>query len=187
MEWVLLWIALRDPVRFDDDFLVAMFGAKAYGKVLLRDDNPRRALLRALQSGDLLAVKNGAKLPPEAWAIATERRWSADLRFRREDVLKQWPPSDTITENEQPRSTSVKWKGESLDQAIRKAIKEAIDRQSATGGKKLNGKQQATEAKKILRNVGIEAPRRRIEEIADAEFKRDRNPIGVTLKSQRRT
>jgi hypothetical protein len=189
VEWVLLWIAFRDPVRFDDDFLLAIFGAKTYSKVPLYDNNPRRTLLRALQSGNLPAVKNGAKLPPEAWATASERRWSADVRFRREDVLKQWPApeGDIVTEYAQPRPTCVKLHGEALDQAIRNAIKETIEGQTAAGGKKLNGKQQVTAAMKILRLQGVEASalKASVEKIADAEFKQYRNPIGVTLKSQR--
>ena len=188
-EWVLLWIAFRDPVKFDEDFLLAMFGAKTYSKVPLYDNNPRRSLLRALQSGSLSAVKNGAKLPPEAWAAASERRWSADVRFRREEVLKQWPApgGDIVTETAQLRPTCVKLHGEALDQAIRNAIKGAVDGQTAAGGKKLNGKQQVTAAMKILRLQGVEAPalKERVEKIADAEFKQYRNPIGVTLKSQR--
>jgi hypothetical protein len=185
VEWLLLWIAFRDPVRFDDDFLLAMFGANSYGKVPLRDNNPRRTLLRALQSGSLPGIKDGAELPREAWAAAIERRWPADVRFRREDVLNLWPTPGSDAVIEQPHLSIVKLKGEALSQAICKAIKLAIDRQAATGGKNLNGKQQTTDAMAILREWGTPAPRRDVEKIADAKFKEFRNAVGVTFKSQR--
>ena len=184
---VLLWILFRDLGRLDDDFLTAQFGARAYHADSMFDGNSRRTFLRALQDGRLPAIRDGREILREAWARASERRWPADVSFRREDILKLWPApsSGTVTEVEPLAPTTVKLKGEALNQAIRSAIKEAIDKQSATDGKKLNGKQQVTEAMKILRLQGIEALRTRVDEIADAEFKQYRNSPGVTLKSQR--
>jgi hypothetical protein len=196
MERVLLWIAFRDhlrwfefqdPVRFDYNFVSAVCCAKAYDSKSLRDKNPRRTLLQALRSGMLPAFKNGAKLPLLFWADVGDRRWPTDVQIPRQNILKSWPVDESalVIEKDPPRPGTAKLNGEARRQAIRNALKTAIDNHALTGGKKLNGKQQVTEAMKILRRQGVEARRAEVERIADAEFKKHRNPIGVTWKSRR--
>jgi hypothetical protein len=188
VKQVLLWIAFRDIDRLlEDNFLQAMFGAKMYGRASVRDANPRKTLLRAVQDGSLAAIRDGAELRREAWAEAIERRWPPDVRFRREDVLRLWPDASAGASAQYgPRLVPQRKRGEALDQAIREAIQTAINRQADRGGKKLNGKEQVGEAMKILRAQGVEAPalKKRVEKIADDKFKQYRNSIGVTLKSQ---
>jgi hypothetical protein len=185
---VLQWIGFRDLLRLDDHHFRAMFGAKTLSPTLLRDFNPRGTLLRALQDGSLSAIRDGAELPCEAWASVTERTWPDDVRFRREDVLKRWPGEirGTGAEEELASPSRVSLKGKERDQAIRDALREAIKQQTALGSKNLNGKEQVKAAMKILRRKGVEGPFGvHVQDIADAEYKKYRNPVGVTLKSQR--
>ena len=74
--------------------------------------------------------------------------------------------------------------GADLDQEIRNALKTAIDaRADANPAAPLNGKQQATEAMKILGQRGIKAEkgglRRQVEQIADDEFSGHRRRVGL--------
>jgi hypothetical protein len=102
-ERVLLWIGYRTWNVFDESFLSAMQAAKTYTpyqrpKTKLWCNNPRRELLLTLQDGRLRAVRNGAELPPEAWATATERQgWTTADRFPRDKVLARWPDPETQT------------------------------------------------------------------------------------------
>ncbi len=176
---VLRWIAFGDVDRLlEDNFR----RAKWYSPASVRDANPRKTLLRALQNGNLVAIRDGG-------------HWR-DGVVRREDVLRLWrdPSASASAECEPPKARRRQLFGEVLDREIREALQTAIDRQAVKGGKRLNGKEQVGEAMKILRAKGIEAVSRggvaismkdRVAEIADAEFKQHRNQPYVTLKSQR--
>jgi len=74
-ERAFLWLAFRDPARFEDNFRPAMLSAHLRSLASLKDGNPRRTLLRALQEDKLRAIKDGKELPPEAWAAAGGLRW----------------------------------------------------------------------------------------------------------------
>jgi hypothetical protein len=98
VERVLLWIAFRDPARFEDDFLEAMYGATMYAPASLNDVDARRTLLRALQTDKIQAIKDGKEMLPSEWAAETGRRFP-NVFLRREEVLREFPsepasPSD---------------------------------------------------------------------------------------------
>jgi hypothetical protein len=86
---VLSWIAFRDPRLIEASWRAAKMYIASAGQ--LKDPNPRDALLRAVQGGNLAAVKDGSEMPREAWANTNGRFWLEEVRFRREDVLGLWP------------------------------------------------------------------------------------------------
>jgi len=87
---VLAWIAFREEAGIESSWRAAIF-YPTQAAWPLRDAHPRGTLLRALQDGSLLALRDGKELPREAWANANGRSWPIDVRFRREDVLALWP------------------------------------------------------------------------------------------------
>jgi hypothetical protein len=91
---VLAWIAFRHEAAMNASLSPATW-ILTKATWHLRDTNREATLLRALQDGNLPALKDGTELPREAWAGANGRDWPA-VHFRREDVLGLWaklPPA----------------------------------------------------------------------------------------------
>jgi hypothetical protein len=84
---VLRWVAWRDPLKINKEWKHLVF----YPAVDSQNDDPPPTLLRALQEGALRAIDSGQELQPESW-FRTALNALPDVDFRREDVLKLWPP-----------------------------------------------------------------------------------------------
>ena len=89
---VISWIAYRDSARFttiaDKHNLNALM---LYGGNSVIDTCPAHTLESALQSGTLIAVRNGTDVPREFWFDQAPLALSGTF-FHREDVLTFWTP-----------------------------------------------------------------------------------------------
>ena len=87
---VFSWIAYRSREHILRSYTTGLLnstGPQRYG-------DPPAELMRALQKGEITAIKGGEKLPSEFWAGRDIRRnrWPDGLHFRPDDVLRIWPP-----------------------------------------------------------------------------------------------
>jgi hypothetical protein len=112
----LSWIAFRAEARIEEDWSHALFYPTP--ALPLRDPAPGRTLLRALQLGEIGAMSDGRRLPPEAWAGATKRSLE-EVWLYRADVINRWPfiaaagAPDAVSDTSTPAATSKTspWRG----------------------------------------------------------------------------
>jgi hypothetical protein len=110
LDWslgnALSWIAYRDAL------LICAFEtqrdlARKRFYSFPRSDVPRRgmvlpmtdqSLLVALKEGTITAIQNGASVPSTFWFGRQSRDLDANLRFRRAEVIRCWPPQEEAAE-----------------------------------------------------------------------------------------
>ncbi|MFO1098230.1 MAG: hypothetical protein U1E81_08130 [Xanthobacteraceae bacterium] len=81
------WIAFRNSNALERNFRAALL----HDEQSLVERDPVGMLLRAVQGGEVTAIKNGRETASEEWALTTSMAPYPDVRFRRDDILKRWP------------------------------------------------------------------------------------------------
>lgn len=169
------WICYRDPSRLDDLSHGIAGRDKWYGSQEYQADQQVR---RAIERERIKAFDAGGnEIKPLA-----DLGCDPKLFFQSAAVKAWWPCDESRLTS---RSESLQeLKGTELDREIADALQTAVDkRKRENSNAPLNGKQQTGGAMKILRERGIKAKRgglrKRVEEIADADFAKYRGPVGV--------
>jgi hypothetical protein len=99
---VLSWIEFRDPAmiaRFESRRQLLAYGIRSIGKTRreMLTDRPDQALLAALQVGRVSAIRGGNTLLSARWFGKDVRHLTDNLRFRRAEIIHEFPAPAPIT------------------------------------------------------------------------------------------
>ncbi len=121
-EWplirVLNWIAFRDPTRIRDSSwrgLAYDHATRFEGSIRPKgpvENNPPKALLRALSKGKLTAARHGVELGRRIWGgvqVSDLLKNYGDTLFLRDEVLKEWKPLRSPPANAPAKTKCLAW------------------------------------------------------------------------------
>lgn len=125
LDHALNWIACRkiDALTLTPEELLSLrFRSIMYSEVgvALASKNPAHELLTALKHNKLRAIGlNHGELPPEFWDNKSlDLRTWPEVRFRRDDMLREWPDAETMAENGGRQEGAPQAEANSLDAPI---------------------------------------------------------------------
>jgi hypothetical protein len=152
----------------------------------VQDRQPNTTLMLELQSGRLLAFREGAEIPREAWA-GGPLQLQSEVHFRREDILELWPASSTPASRTPSITVSRQLGATQFRQASRAQIHRTItaiyNEYDAADRKPPNVREVGSVVRDRLHGHNITASLRHIEKLAgDSMHKARRLPSGKRFR-----